>query len=67
MEYPQISPDLTSLDFFLWGAVNNAVYTSTARTYFMVMVCVCRGGGVASVEGMRVWFVVCVLLGCSSD
>jgi hypothetical protein len=32
VEYPPRSPDLTPLDFFLWAALNNAVYTSTPRT-----------------------------------
>jgi hypothetical protein len=32
VEYPPRSPDLTPLDFFLWGAPNNAVYTSTPLT-----------------------------------
>jgi hypothetical protein len=32
VEYPPRSPDLTPLDFFLWGALKNAVYTSTPRT-----------------------------------
>jgi hypothetical protein len=27
VDYPPRSPDLTPLDFFLWGAVKNAVYT----------------------------------------
>jgi hypothetical protein len=31
MEYPSRSPDLTP-DFFLWGALKNAVYTLTPRT-----------------------------------
>jgi hypothetical protein len=31
-EYPPRSPDVTPLDFFLWGALKNAVYTSTPRT-----------------------------------
>jgi hypothetical protein len=27
VEYLSISPDLTPLDFFLWGALKNPVYT----------------------------------------
>jgi hypothetical protein len=29
VEYPPRSPDLTPLECFLWGALKNAVYTST--------------------------------------
>jgi hypothetical protein len=32
VEYPPRSPDLTPLDFFLWDAVRNAVYSSKPRT-----------------------------------
>jgi hypothetical protein len=32
VEYPPRSSDLTLLDFFLWVAVQNVVYTSNPRT-----------------------------------
>jgi hypothetical protein len=32
VENPSRSPDLTSLEFFLWGALNNAVYISKTLT-----------------------------------
>jgi hypothetical protein len=32
VEYPPRSPNLTPLDFFLWGTIKNAVYTSKPRT-----------------------------------
>jgi hypothetical protein len=32
VKYPPRSPNLTPLDFFLWNALKNAVYTSKACT-----------------------------------
>jgi hypothetical protein len=31
VDYPPRPPDLTPLDFFLWSALKNAVYTSEPR------------------------------------
>jgi hypothetical protein len=32
VEYPPRSPNLTTLDFFLWVTLKNVVYTSKPRT-----------------------------------
>ena len=31
-EFPPQSPDLTPLDFYLWGTINNTVYATKSQT-----------------------------------